>query len=259
MATERQAEIFRDNVLPNVGEAAANGINLGGNVTGFLAHEGCLYSHDSGLMVVGRAVNGFEHDIEPVAFNRPDFRARYANELWQMSYPHDGNCPMEWVAERFDREGDWSAFWGVIRRVAIGLKVCEPERTDWSSHLTWSNLYKVTPAVERNPNDPLCDAQYEGCKELFKCEFQDYSPRFLLFLTENRNNPEWWARPFLNDLYGHELQCWSEGNKQYVCFTARLSLTDCPRETLIVGVVHPERQPGTRQMIADEILSAFRR
>ena len=259
MATERQAEIFRDKVLPPVGEAASNEERLGGNVTGFLAQEGRLYSRGGGLMVVGRAVNGWEYDIDPVKFNCPDFRAKYANELWQKSFPRNGVCPMEWVAERCNREGDWSAFWGVIRRVAIGLGVCDSEPTDWPCHLTWSNLYKISPADGGNPNNPLCNAQYEGCKKLLECEFQDYCPRYLLFLTETRNHPDWWARPFLDDLYGPELQGWSERNKQYVCFTGRLSLTDCPSETLIVGVVHPDRQPGTRQMIADEILSAFKR
>ena len=205
-------------------------------------------------MVVGRAVNGGEDDIDPVEFNRPDFRAEYANELWQNSVPRDGVCPMEWVEERCNREGDWSAFWGVIRRVAIGLEVCDPECSDWPSYLIWSNLYKVSPAQERNPNDPLCNAQYDGCKELLQKEIRDYCPRYILFLTETRNHPDRWARPFLDNF---ELCDWPGG--RYVCFTGQASLPDCPSETLIVGAVHPERQSGTRQIIADEILSAFKR
>ena len=259
MATKRQAEIFRDKVLPKVGEAASNGQRLGGNVTGFLAQEGCLYSDSDRLMVVGRAVDGFLHDIDPVEFNCPDFRAEYTNVLWQRRDLPDGNCPMEWVKERFNYEGDWSAFWGVTRRVAIGLEVCEPERTDWPSHLTWSNLYKVSPAEGGEPKKTLCKIQYEGCKELLKCEFQDYCPRFLLFLTEKQSESDRWARPFLNDLDLNDLELCDWQGGQYVCFTGRMALPDCASETRIVGLVHPGRKRGGRPVIADEILSAFKR
>lgn len=259
MATKQQAEIFRDKVLPKVGEAASNGKRLGdkkGNVTGFLAQQGCLYSRDSGLMVVGQAPRGWEDTIDPVDFNTPERCAEHADELLQQSYPQGEDCPMTWVTDRWGANGRdntrLSPFWRVVRRVTEGLAICLGDE-DWSSHLIWSNLYKVAPADGRkNPNNPLCDAQFEGCKELLQCERQDYCPRHLLFLTENPNpeNKHYWARPFLDDL---ELCDWPE--KRCVRFTRRLSIPDCPRETLIVGAVHPRGQNEDEWV--KEVLGAF--
>ena len=257
MATERQAEILRDKVLPPVGKEAVKGRNLGGNVTGFLAHQGCLYPPDGcGLMVVGRAVDGFEHDIDPVKLNDPEYCKRYAKELLKMSRPQDGQpCPMNWVTTK-EWERGLPAFWGVIREVTRGLGISNYGSEDWPCYLIWSNLYKISPAIGGNPNDPLCNVQFDGCKELLQCELHDYCPQYLLFLTENPNpnHTDWWARPFLDDL---ELCNWPEG--RYVRFSGRLSFPDCSCDTLIVGAVHPQGQRGTRQEIADEILSAFER
>ena len=252
MATERQAEIFRDEVLAPVGKEAVEGRNMKDNLTGFLAQEGRFYEHSDGLMVVGRAVNGFEHDIDPIDFNDSGYREEHANELLQMTCQRDDQpCPMEWVTTEKWKRG-LPAFWRVVRGVTRGLGISNPESEDWPSHLVWSNLYKVSPAGGGNPNNSLCNAQYDGCKKLLQCEIQDYRPRHLLFLTESRNHPNWWARPFLDDL---ELRDWPDG--RYVRFTGRLSFLGCSCDTLIVGAVHPQGQSGTRQEIADEILSAF--
>ena len=242
MATIKQAAIFRDEILPPVGKAAVKGNNLGGNLTGFLAQDGCLYSRGGGLMVVGRAVNGWKHDIDPVKFDEPDFCAEYAKELWEKSYPHDGKCPMAWVTKQWGATEGFntqrSAFWRVIRQVTEGLGICSRDE-NWSSHLIWSNLYKVAPANGGNPNDTLCNAQYDGCKELLKQEIQDYCPRYLLFLTENPNpdHKHYWARPFLDKF---KLSDWP--GERYVCFTGRPSLPEYSDSTQIVGAIHPQGQ-----------------
>lgn len=251
MATE-QAAIFRDEVLPPVGEAAVNGKDLGGNLTGFLAQEGCLYSEGDRLMVVGQAVNGGK----PGKFNDDENRQEYVNRQLSESDPHDGQCPMAWVTERWGATEGYnsrkSPFWRVARKVTEGLGICSDDK-DWSSHLIWSNLYKVAPADGGNPNESLFNIQFDGCRKLLQQEIRDYCPRYLLFLTENPNpdHKHYWARPFLNkdDPKLHD----SEG--QYVCFTGRQPFPGCSCDTLIVGAVYPRGQREDDWV--KEVLGAF--
>ena len=243
MSTERQADLFRDKILPPVGKVTSNGRRPEGNLSGFLAQQGRRYpSEGHGLMVVGRAVNGWGDCTDPVEFNDDQYRNEYTYGILEGSFPQVGKpCPMEWVT-KYRR----SAFWAVIEGVAKGLGISNPGSEDWPSHLVWSNLYKVSPANGGNPDNALCNAQYDGCKELFQCEIRDYRPRYLLFLTETRKYPDWWARPFLDNL---ELCDWPK--MQHVRFTGRLSFPGCSRGTLIAGAVHPQGQPGPRQKIGN--------
>lgn len=47
-----------------------------------------------------------------------------------------------------------SAFWRAVRGVVEGLGISDVEHDTWSSHLVWSNLYKLSPADGGNPSDP---------------------------------------------------------------------------------------------------------
>ena len=63
---------------------------------------------------------------------------------------------------------------------------------DWSSHIAWSNLYKIAPWEGGNPNDELCDAEYEDCVEIMREEIAFLSPRVVVMLTGYH-----WAKDFL--------------------------------------------------------------
>ena len=253
MATKRQAKIFRDEVLPPVGEAAVEGKNLGGNVTGFLAHDGCLYpSNGRGLMVVGRAVNGYEHSIDPDTFNNSEYCEEYANKLLQMSSPSDGEyCPMRWITDQWGATERYntrrSAFWRVIKRITMGLEVCNSGDQDWSSHLVWSELYKVSPADEGNPNDKLCKAQLDGCRQLFELEIREYCPEYLLLLTGRE-----WAKDFL-DLTDNDPPP-NNPMGQYVHSTTLLSFPGCSKIKVVVAK-HPQGQSEDNWV--KEVLYAF--
>jgi hypothetical protein len=90
-----------------------------------------------------------------------------------------------------------SAFWRVIRAVVERLNIAnlDDEETPWSSHLVWSNLYKIAPAKDGNPGSNLQRDQFNGCLKLLQCELQHYLPRRLLFLTGHD-----WAYPFLSQV-----------------------------------------------------------
>ena len=154
MATKEQKELLRDRVLPSVGKAAGQGKKLGDKLTGFLAQEGCRYKRDGGLMVVGRSVNGWTDCEDPVTFADCGFREQYAHSLWQESFPQNGKpCPMAWVTKQWGVNDVYnakkSAFWRVIKKVTERMGISKPGSEDWSSHLVWSNLYKLFSSRRR--------------------------------------------------------------------------------------------------------------
>ena len=107
---------------------------------------------------------------------------------------------MRWVIDLWEARDSYntrrSAFWRVIRNTLRDLDICdvENEYVPWSSHLVWSNLYKVSPAEGGNPNNALINIQFPLCKKMLRLEVNEFKPKRLLFLTGND-----WADDFLTD------------------------------------------------------------
>ena len=191
VATDHEREVFSSMVLSAIGQHAARLAPV--DITGFLAMAG--HAYDRSLMVVGRAVNGWTEAISLNLLGTPAEAERYAMVV-QESVNGNGDCPMRWVTARWGARKGYntrrSAFWRCIRDVVQRLCIADVGRTDWPSHLVWSNLYKVSPASGGNPNNALCNIQLPGCVELFNLELRTYRPRRILFLTGAD-----WAAPFL--------------------------------------------------------------
>ena len=140
-----------------------------GNLGYFTAKRG--KSYDGELMVIGIAVNGW---------------------LWDKA---DGSPPsdefIEKEMEKATKENDQPffreyAFWNTIRRVCEGLENLDHESAsaEWSpSKIVWSNLYKTAPANGGNPNDLLCEEQFDDCKEILIAEIEEFKPKRILFLA----------------------------------------------------------------------------
>ena len=160
---------------------------------GFLAAKGCMYRGD--LMVVGRALNGWFTCARSERFANPAFRREFVQQI----HPN-GECPTEWAQRQWGPGYPYntrrSAFWRVVRRITEGLNVTDPGSGDWPCQLVWSNIYKVSPAVGRNPNKRLRKVQFHGCKDLFQIELKTYCPKRLVLLTGWRG----WAEPVLGQL-----------------------------------------------------------
>ncbi len=96
-------------------------------------------------------------------------------------------CPMRWVNDcmTFPNVHDYnsrrSAFWRVVRRIALALGV--PDDASWSSHLAWSNLYKVAPSGGGNPSGTLLRVQESWIPSLLSAELEMFQPAVLLLLT----------------------------------------------------------------------------
>lgn len=242
VATDPEREVFASKILSPVGQQAAR--LSGSEVTGFLAMSG--HAWDGGLMVVGRAVNGWTEGIRPDHLCASDEVSRYAR-LVQQSVAGSGECPMRWVTDSWGATEGYntrrSAFWRCIRSVVQRLNIAEVEGADWSSHLVWSNLYKISPAGGGNPDGLLCDIQFGGCSELFDVELRTYRPSMVLFLTGDD-----WATSFLQAVNLREARL------SYVSQCGRCAVGG-GRQARCVIAVHPQGKPGYRWV--DDVVAAF--
>ena len=134
---------------------------------------------NEGLLFYGRANNGWissSNDVEEL----------FADGGEDCIFARDNQ--MEWMAEDVvdDYRPSSSAFIRTIKNVASEYY------DNWTSHVAWSNLYKVAPWEGGNPSDALCYAQLEDCKKIMQKELAFTSPRAVVMLTGY-----YWAKDFL--------------------------------------------------------------
>lgn len=134
---------------------------------------------NEGLLFYGRANNGWissSNDVEEL----------FADGGEDCIFARDNQ--MEWMAEDVvdDYRPSSSAFIRTIKNVASEYY------DNWTSHVAWSNLYKVAPWEGGNPSDALCYAQLEDCKKIMQKELAFTSPCAVVMLTGY-----YWAKDFL--------------------------------------------------------------
>lgn len=206
MATKKERDFFEKNILAVI---AANSSKLDNSkLTGFLSMKGKEYDSElmvegkeykSELMVVGHSVNGWmeKGTKTPSELNSKNARSEYAADAYDSATKD--NDPMGWVTARWGSKEGYntkrSAFWRVIRSTSGKLGIADIEQKTWSSHLVWSNLYKVSPAEGGKPNTALRKCQHDTCRKLLEMEISNYTPKRLLFLTGLN-----WAKPFLENI-----------------------------------------------------------
>lgn len=236
MATERERQLFVSEVLAAVGQQAVRLHGL--KITGFMAMVGCRYACARDLMVVGRAVNGWDEGVFPKNLSSADRAEEYSRTVLA-SVNGTERCPMRWVTESWGSTGgcnpNRSAFWRTIRRVVAKLKIADVEQDPWSSHLVWSNLYKIAPAAGGNPDSTLCHIQLAGCIKLFRLELTTYTPSRLLLLTGTE-----WASPFLS-CFGSRTP--SDEEFCYVEEYGTLTIVPDKRPIQYIIAAHPQAKP----------------
>ena len=247
MASETERTILDQDILRPVGKTKLRrSVEVEHPLIGFLAAKGNWYNRE--LMVVGRAGNGgFGNGIalsDLAAPSKCERYSRYVLDMWN----NNGDCPMKWVADDWKnpRKGEYnprkSAFWRVIRQVVERLGIVEKDDfpSSWSSHLVWSNLYKVSPEKEGNPGVRLRRVQREGCKKLLEHEIKTYKPVRLLFLTDWEGKD--WAEAFLDFLPEGDIQPFDD--KGFVKASGFTRVCAPDTQTRVVVAVHPGRKPG---------------
>ncbi len=217
-------------------------------LNGFLAMVG--HKYDGGLMVVGRAVNGWIEGCTPSQLKDASQREWVVNEALA-SVTGTDRCPMLWVSDSWSGTSEYntrrSAFWRVVRETVKGLGVADVEMDDWPSHLIWSNLYKMAPDQGGNPSGKVCSAQLEHCRELLFTEIATYKPKRVLFLTGLN-----WANSFLHDRVP-SLEVVS--GYHYVEAVGKMPIDEAGESVALVVAAHP--QGKTEAVWVDEVVRVF--
>jgi hypothetical protein len=215
-------------------------------VVAFFASKGQRYDEsDRKLMVIGRALYGWELPREFNEFKDETGALKFADSAWEIIYKGE-RCPNQWVLETTpDYNPKRSAFWRVIKQVGLKLGVYQDNDPNWSSYILWSNLYKLNPDKSENPSEKLCDIQYPGCAELLEMEIEEYKPNFILFLTGLG-----WAYPFLLDIDGFKCRTMQS---QYV--SGRGIYDSSEVHAKVVVSIRPERQ--NESSFVNDVISSF--
>lgn len=152
--------------------------------------KGDLY--DGRLMLVGRAVNGW---------TKSWIHGQHCDEespriMLEELYKESMEKPLAWVNYYWGRnekneQGEKmyntarSSFWQLARQLLHKLTPeGEWDETRWAEKLAWTNLYKVAPFEGGNPNEPLCRAQLEICREILRYEIEKLKPQKIVFVTD---------------------------------------------------------------------------
>jgi hypothetical protein len=127
--------------------------------------------YDGALLVIGRSVNGWVDDWTARRLADPVTRRAAVEWLRTDAEPAD-RCRMLWVTDLWGAKSGYStarsAFWRVLRRIVLSDPAVVPDEDQWSSHLVWTNLYKVSPGAGWNPVADLQRTQRHDAIELLK-------------------------------------------------------------------------------------------
>lgn len=197
---------------------------------------GLRFGQGSGLLLIGRALNGWEP-----RFSSKDANMEFLTNCNEYSKErlHSKRCPLQWLGEELS-EADGkivlkrSPFWQVAQGVVKGLY---PQVKDnWTHKIAWTNLYKIAPADGGNPNTTEQNAQWPGVRYLLEMEILQLQPKHILFITGKE-----WAMPFVGEFEKYE--------GEYVQETGLL----CGAKTVIS--IRPEQK--LREAFVEEVLKAF--
>lgn len=133
---------------------------------------------NDGLMFIGRATNGVW----------TKGKGNFMEQFKLASRPeHIQN--LQWVEDQFTKRRTYcrkSAFWRVVRSISKELY-----DSKWYDKIAWSDLYKVAPSSEGNPDKELMSLQKEKCIEILKLELKLLSPKYVVLFTGD------WANDFI--------------------------------------------------------------
>lgn len=214
-------------------------------LTAFWPMIGERYVPGEGLMVIGRAVNGWE----PIESNWWEPGEAGATGKRQEIIERVRSLAIEdtsWVTRERTSSNDYnpnkSAFWRVIRQtVANTYPMNELEQREWSGAICWSNLCKLSPAEKGNPPGWLRDVQLKHCIELLRIELQSLKPARVLVLAGKD-----WYETFMSKLGVQGIREVGQLVEYVGCYDAQRW----------VFAKHPQCKP--EKLFVDQVLAGFR-
>jgi hypothetical protein len=153
---------------------------------------GLHYSDNCELLVYGQATNGWAN--EWTIKNIETDCDKIVKESLEYSTEKTGVCPLEWVNEQWTFYKLYrSFFWNVTYKLV--QKYYGKTDDNWTHIIAWSNLMKIAPAKEGNPDDFEYEAQLEHGAKLFRQELLDLKPKNVIVITNLS-----WIEPILKKL-----------------------------------------------------------
>ena len=153
-------------------------------MTVFSASAGTDYNGK--IMVVGRAVNGWNHYLNPSS----EASIRKCISSVQNALETEN---LNWVKAHWGSRDKYntrkSAFWRLAKSISA---TANPDSAFHTDSIAWTNLYKAAKEEGGNPSGRLMNTQFQFCKRILDAEIDYFKPTHIIFLTGLA-----WARPFL--------------------------------------------------------------
>lgn len=170
-------------------------------LTALFPIQGNMYKKHRDLMVVGRALNSWGTEKDKMWWGKDKLSKTIANNIIDYSIEENGICSMKWIIDNWDKNYymNRSAFWRVTKKILNELQITQ-SKSDWSSYLVWTDLYKISYSEGGNPSNSLMNAQFDECVSFLKKEIKYFRPKRILFLCGYN-----WFKEFNNgDFIGRE-------------------------------------------------------
>jgi hypothetical protein len=135
-----------------------------------------------GIMFYGRATNGWgdiNNALEKECLFKEGGELSNFNSKRQIKWIEDNDNP--------SYNTNRSQMLSTIKKVSSYFY-----KDNWFNYVAWSNLYKVAPDDQGNPNGQLCNLELQECKDIFRKEIELFSPKFVILLTGDS-----WYKDFL--------------------------------------------------------------
>lgn len=128
------------------------------------------------LMVVGRAVNGWEYD-----FDSCESEEDVLNAILNQTFTFEDIVKEEGIqGEKSTYFYSKSPFWRLIRKLLESYG----EGENYNKKVLWSNLYKIAPRNGGNPGWLLIRPELQTYIDMIKKEIEIYKPTHILFITD---------------------------------------------------------------------------
>lgn len=167
----------------------------------FSPQWGSKWSPNNGIMIVGKATNGWGHNIDDT-FDGDAFSSKATDITWVQDTFYRPEENHHWY-------GNKSAFFRVQKKISLTANPNSNDN-DWEQWLVFTDLYKIVPAEDGNPTTRMIDAQRDLCIESLRREIEIFAPRAIVFLTS------FWETSFIqriiSESFVHQLITIGDGN-----------------------------------------------
>ena len=154
----------------------------------FVAMRGSKYIDcKTKLFIVGRAANGWSQLAHESA---EEFgRAAEAEFQEKQGFQWIDEENKRFIAKPKDSDKSRyflskSPFWRTIEQICRKMNILKSEDARFFDYIAWSNLYKISPNNEGNPDNCMCKKQLEVCRKILKREIEEYDPTHILLITD---------------------------------------------------------------------------